>query len=363
MGNGPRVLHVVEAFGGGVADAISSFVNATAHGEHHLLYALREGITVEPAIFAQFASTTRLPDGQLRRIAAVRAARHRLEPDIVHAHSSFAGFYVRTAISRHRTPVVYSPHCFSFERGDISATTRVAFHIIERVLAPNTSAFAACSERELALARGLGRRPAQLIVNVARIANSDAAPAVTRQEGDPLTISMTGRLAPQKGIATFARLAREMTERGVDVRMVWVGGGETALAGPLHDSGVEVTGWLDPHDVKERLRVSGLYVHTAEWEGFPVGLLEAVALGVPSLVLARPYAEGLPKEMTAPETRLADRVALLADDITARRQLAAVNAAALADHTDQAQSQQLTSLYERVTAVRTKPRSQRARTT
>lgn len=346
------MLHVVEAFGGGVADAVSSFVTVTPRSEHHLLYALREGITVDPAIFAGFASVTQLPSGHPQRISATRAAIRRLRPDIVHAHSSFAGVYARMAISRRRTPIVYSPHCFSFERGDISSTTRIAFRVIERVLAPNTSAFAACSERELALARGLGGRPAQLIVNVARIDDGDAAPSRASRGAGPLTISMTGRLAPQKGVTTFARLARGVTRRGVDARMVWVGGGETALAGPLHDSGVEVTGWISPHDVKERLKDTDLYVHTAEWEGFPVGLLEAVALGVPSLVLARPYAEGLPAEMTAPDAELADRVASLANDAAARERLAAVNAAALADHTVHTQSRQLTSLYESIASAR-----------
>ena len=361
MSAGPRVLHVVEAFGGGVADAVRSFVATAAHAEHHLLYALRDGITVDPATFTRFATAVQLPASSLRRITATRAAVRRVQPDIVHAHSSFAGVYARAAVSRHRTPIVYSPHCFSFERGDVSPFVRGVFRMVERALASNTSAFAACSYRELSLAHELSSRPAHLIVNIARVVEEHSAAPSAAQNSGAFTISMTGRLAPQKGIATFARLAREVVEHCEGVRTVWIGGGEDALAAPLRDAGVEVTGWLDPRGVSGHLHSTDLYVHTAEWEGFPVGLLEAVARGIPSLVLDRPYATGLPAEMVVSDAELADRSVSLVNDGHARERLAAVNAAALEGHTPQAQSQQLTALYEGVMAAR--PRRRELRTT
>lgn len=349
MESAPRVLHVVEAFGGGVADAVRSFVSATPEIEHHLLYALRDGITVDAAVFECFRSATPLPNGHFARIVATRRLAKELQPAAVHAHSSFAGVYVRAGLRRGRTPIIYSPHCFSFERRDVSAPVRIAFRAIERIFADNTSVFAVCSHREVALARGLSRRPVQLIVNVARSTAEDVVLG-PRPRGE-MTVVMTGRLAPQKGVGTFARLAEGIAARGVAARTVWIGGGEEELGGPLHDAGVKVTGWIDPQGVRAHLAAADLYVHTAEWEGFPVGLLEAVAMGVPSLVLARPYAEGLPAEMTASDDELVDRVIELVGSEEARRWLAQVNAWAFAENTPQTQADQLRAVYGRLTGA------------
>lgn len=226
MSGSTRVLHVVEAFGGGVADAVSSFVESSPGYEHHLLYSLREGITVDGPIFELFASVRPMPRGHVRRVLATRDAIRRIRPAVVHAHSSFGGVYSRAAFSSRRVPIVYSPHCFSFERRDISGATRRAYRAIERILAPNTTVFACCSDRERALALRLSARPARLVVNVARTGFDAAARPPRVPVGDaPLMIAMTGRLAPQKGVGTFARLAGELAARGVEARVVWIGAG------------------------------------------------------------------------------------------------------------------------------------------
>lgn len=346
MRTGSTVLHVVEAFGGGVADAIGSYLKATPEYEHRLLYATRPGIDVDESLFAGFSSIAPLPQGHLSRIAAIRAEVRRCPPDVLHAHSSFAGAYARFAVSTRRIPVVYSPHCFAFERQDLRGAIRTGYRMVEVLLARNTSAFAVCSPRERELAAALGgRAPVEVVVNIARDPHPRPDPA-TRPCGPAPVIAMTGRLAPQKGIATFARLARAAHESIPAARFVWIGGGDTSLAGPLVDAGVEVTGWLAPAEVEQHLAEADLYVHTAEWEGFPVGLLEAVALGVPALVLARPYATALAADMVADDAALADRVIRLATDARSRAELRAVNRIQFASHCVQSQRSQLLTAYE-----------------
>lgn len=348
MSSGPSVLHVVEAYGGGLADAVGNFIASTPQVEHHLLYMPRQGIITDPAIVDACASVTFLPRGHLNRVRATRAVTRRIRPDIVHAHSSYAGVYSRLALSARKTPIVYSPHCFAFERRDYSMTIRRAFWAIERALCRNTSVYAACSDRELTLIHRLGNRPASLIVNVASRAYRDRVRRSAPRDRSPITIAMVGRLTAQKGMDVFARVAQETLRAGAPARFVWIGGGDPASAAPLLRTGVEVTGWLPPHEVVDALEDVDLYVHTGEWEGFPVGLLEAVALGVPSLVLAREYAQGLPSEMIASDADIAGRVVGLATDRGARQRLADLGAHALADHTPESQAHQLAALYDLV---------------
>ncbi|WP_295032333.1 glycosyltransferase [uncultured Microbacterium sp.] len=333
----------MESFGGGVSDAVNSFRIATPEHEHHLLYALRPGVDVPPGIFDGFASAVPLPAGHSARVRATRRRVRELQPDLVHAHSSFAGVYTRLAVSRRTVPIVYSPHCLSFERRDLSPAMRGVYQAIERLLVPNTTSFAACSEREALLARALAPgRPVRVVANIPRPGLDGSARA--EPPGDA-TVVMIGRLAPQKGIAAFARLARELRERGVPARAVWVGGGEEHLAAPLLDAGVEVTGWISPDAVAEHLSRASLYVHTAEWEGFPIGLLEALASGVPSLLVDRPYADELPRELVVSDDELAARVEVLIGDPGAREALRAVGAHALAQHTPSRQQEDLRRIY------------------
>lgn len=158
---------------------------------------------------------------------------------------------------------------------------------------------------------------------------------------------MSGRLAPQKGVASFAALARDLRAAGHDIRALWIGGGDKSLAEPLLDAGVEVTGWIDHDEVLSHVAATDLYVHTAEWEGFPIALLEAVGLGVPTLALRRAYTVGLPELMLVDDDDLAARVADLLSDPPARADLLAAGRAALADHTVEEQSRRLRAIYDR----------------
>lgn len=95
----PVVLHVVEAFGGGVAAAVRDYARATPECEHHLLCHLRpEAVNLEASWDADFSSVRTLPGGHLANIKATRWAIREVRPDVVHSHSSYAGVYARLAV-------------------------------------------------------------------------------------------------------------------------------------------------------------------------------------------------------------------------------------------------------------------------
>lgn len=196
-----RILHVSEAYGGGIASAINDYALRTPQFEHVLLVAHRRG---KISIGRQLPGLTvhRLRTSLPAAISDIRRIVRDARIDVVHAHSSYAGMYTRLALSQRSTPIVYSPHCFGFERTDVPTPVRAGLLAVERALARRTSAFVVVGHRELLAATRLGHDVPTLMV-------PHLAPAVGRTDrraGDRFRIGAVGRLCPQKDPRYFRDL-------------------------------------------------------------------------------------------------------------------------------------------------------------
>lgn len=296
-----RVLHVVEAVGGGTLSAVLSMVDATPELDHHLaLWPRREhaGTGVDPT---PFGGLHVLPSGLPRAVRALRVTAERTGADLVHAHSSYAGMLARSAGLD--TRVAYSPHCFGFERHDLSATGRAGVRRIERALVRRTDVLVACSPHEARLARELGHDSVVLVPNRAL-----HPPAANARPGSPLHAVAVGRIGAQKDWRFLLRVKAAFESRyDVPVTWQWLGNGDEDGRTALRAAGVEVSGWLPRPEVLERLARAQAYVHTAAWEAAPVSILEAAAVGLPVLArsiptlasLAVPGLAATPEELAA----------------------------------------------------------------
>lgn len=344
-GRRPRVLHFVVHTGSGVAAAIGDHMANAGAFDQHLLLSRDPTCQIGPHLVRMALSVAELPEGWLAQIRCLRATTEALQPDIVHAHSSFAGAVARLALRRGwQSRIVYTPHCYAFERTDVARPVRRLFWLSEAALSFRGSQVAACSPREEDLARSLpGRQRATYVPNVApRSAEvqEPAPPGVIR-------VSAAGRLTHQKAPWLFAEAARLGPE---GVRWVWIGGGEARHERLLRAAGVEVTGWLPREEAVHRLAGSHLYVHTASWEGAPMTVLEAAAAGVPVLARRTPATEALglePMFDTVPEL-----LELLGDFPDGPATAAALRCGEVLrrNHSDQAQARALEAVYGGVVA-------------
>jgi glycosyltransferase involved in cell wall biosynthesis len=342
------VLHVAESFGGGVEAAIEDYVLSTPGWTHHLLAWQSDEFSISSDVAAGVASVHALPLGHLARIASVQRTVAALQPDVVHAHSSYAGAYVRLALRRKgRARVVYTPHCYAFERRDIGATARLGYWVAERLLARLTGHVAAVSQREVDLAHRVGRD-----TDVTYVPNIIRADLPARQLGDVVTIAASGRLLPQKRPDRFAAAARLAAREMPEIRWLWIGGGHPAAEEALRADGVEVTGWVSHQVALAHLAHSDLYVHCAEWDGAPLALLEAAGIGVPAISFRSPAVESLGFEplVDSPE-ELVDALRhldspLLADEFTSTIEMLRQH------HTPEAQAAALAWVYESVAGTR-----------
>lgn len=338
------VLHVVESWGAGVRAAVLQFVTATPEHEHHLLRGVRRSEFSADDEHG-FASIGVLPAGPVAARRAIRRGVAAVQPDVVHAHSSYAGFFVRTTLRRGRGPrIVYSPHCFAFERRDVSAPVRVAIRAVERMLARNTDAIAACSPGEARTASLFRTERVVYVPNVSRV------PALAMLEHrDANRIVGVGRVGAQKDPDFFRAAVLRLRRAGrpsLDAR--WIGDGDDRVARlRLERAGIPVSGWLSSFDAHKALGSAGVYLHTARWEGFPVSILEAVELGVPVIAREVPTLAGAiaTPGITTPE-QMADAVEeLLAGGETARHANLAAWHRRLAANTPQRQALALEAAY------------------
>lgn len=332
-----RVVHVTECFAGGVSRAIYTAVRLAPQHEHHLVYS---GTDVPTR--GTFSSVEQLPSSFLGRVNSVHSRVHDLAPDVVHAHSSWAGVYARAR--KPEAPVVYQPHCYKFDDPDAHPLLRRFYRFAEKRLTGRTAAVAVLTPHEQRLAEGLSRTtPTRVVPNVPSIRPDDDAlvPPGPR-------VVMIGRLSRQKDPRHFLEVSRRTRAR-IDAEFVWIGDGDESVRRELESEGVQVTGWLDRAELHAQLRVPGVYYHSARYEGFPLSILDAAAFGLPIVARRIDALEGFAISQVDDADEATERIVELlenrdeavahADD--ERRRLLAVM-------TDDRQADALDALYKEV---------------
>lgn len=339
------MVHITESYGGGVAAAIRDYCRNYPSTEHHLIFAPRSDAPVDESHRALFSKVTELGPGHVRRISSIRSYLKDYPDAAVHAHSSFAGAYTRAAFRKTaERPIIYTPHCYGFERRDIGWGMRAAFWAAEWFFAFNTTAFAACSKRE----EELSKWP---LVSAKRVVLQNVPAQDIQPRGEKSTATKNllvvgaGRLGPQKDPEFFRDCIVALREAGHSIEPLWIGGGDPEIEDMLEESGIPTTGWLPRESALERLREADVYIHSARWEGFPIAVLEAAIVGVPMIVRDIPAFSGvqLPVVINSPSDLCQFWPGL--ESASARSSLVRAAADALASCNDTAQSDALQSLY------------------
>lgn len=279
--NMPTILHIVEAFGGGVV----TYLNDLTRGQCNRMYKvfIAYGMRYEtPPDFKQmfdkritwieiknFRKEIGMHD--YKAYKELKCIQKQLKPDIVHLHSSKAGVIGRLLVRNRQTPLFYTPHGFAFLMKDASTLKRLFYRFVEHVCAKLSHAVTiACSEGEYKEARKLDRK-ATFVNN--GISPKELRPYLRASENriNP-TVCTIGRILPQKNPAFFNRIAELLPS----VRFVWIGDGELRYL--LTAPNITVTGWVGREDAMKKLAETGIFILPSLWEGLPISLLEAMFL-------------------------------------------------------------------------------------
>lgn len=281
-----RIVHIIESSATGTLSIANMAANEQAK-ESNVTVVFSRRADTPSNIKEMFTGNISLIEAELQAnkfpfsVFSLRRLIKTINPDIVHCHSSFAGFVGRLATIGLKGKVLYSPHCISFMRQDISSFKRTLFKLFEKIGCLKNSTYIACSQSELDVIKAeLSGSRVVLLENAVDLSDFRKELNVSTKIQRVITV---GGIRPQKGPEEFAKIAQSF--EGSDIEFVWIGDGDLEHKQALLDAGVVVTGWLPRQQVIEELYHSDLYLSTARWEGMPVSIIEACAAGLP--VVAR----------------------------------------------------------------------------
>lgn len=217
--------------------------------------------------------------------------------DVIHAHGTRAAWFIsRCHTDIHSIPLIYSDHIFAFEarRG----LARWPWRMIESYLCGRATYVTTPCEGEGVFAERVRPDTAAPVrirhygIDVGAVKAQALKPDPTGllqqlPPGTPL-IGTVGRLTQQKGVRFLIEAAPAILRRAPDAHFVVVGDGseQAALQARSRALGLEqrihFTGALaQPWSL---LAHCDLIALPSLWEGMPLTLLEALALGLPTVV-------------------------------------------------------------------------------
>lgn len=284
-----KVLHIVECFGGGVYDFIKNLTDDMDECEVTILYGdrgeLRENFKDD---FKKNIKFIKWKNAQreislskdIKALFEVIKVLKKEKYDVIHLHSSKAGFLGRVAakLVRKSKNVIYTTHGISFLRQDISNTKLKLFILLEKIGEICGGQTIACSksEAEFIKAKGIA---CEYINNGIKI---DENFIKQPKKDDVIRIINIGRITEQKNPKLFNEIAKKFVYNP-KIKFIWVGEGEDRKL--LSSENIEITGWLSQEQVKKRLKEADIYLSTSKWEGLSLAVLQAMNYELP-LVLS-----------------------------------------------------------------------------
>jgi glycosyltransferase involved in cell wall biosynthesis len=211
----------------------------------------------------------------------------RERPDMIHCHSAKGGFIGRLAGFLTGVRTLYTPHAFSF----LSADTKVKRHLylwLERC-ARLSSWLLACSESEQTMGMSEVHYKKEKAF-VWQNAVPDIAQQVAGDENVTPYICSVGRPSFQKNPLFLLEVINELHRRHPEVKACMVGAGfyspdlqklKSGIAAYGLEDVFEILPWLSQEETLCRVKGSLLYLTSARYEGLPLAVIEAMALGKP----------------------------------------------------------------------------------
>jgi glycosyltransferase involved in cell wall biosynthesis len=286
-----KVVHIIESLGGGVYtyfkdlshyfgdDEIAKDLSTT------IIYSGNRKEIDPEKIESDFSKGVSLikidmvrefsPIQDFKSILHLRKELQKLNPDVIHLHSSKAGVLGRIAcfLLFRSKKIFYTPHGYSFLRADISKLTKKIYWTIEnrfQQLFGGTTI--ACGDTEYEIARKIGK--SYLIRNGINI--EEVRQQCVKPQNKILTIGIVARITTARNPKLFNAIALRFPE----FHFVWIGDGE--LNSVLTAPNIRITGWfMDRNEALKELSAIDIYIQTSLWEGLPIAVLEAMAMKKP----------------------------------------------------------------------------------
>lgn len=248
---------------------------------------IRNGVAVKQYSIEMYRALNPVKD--IKAVCQAISIIRKEKPDLVHCHSAKGGVIGRFAAFLTGTKSVYTPHAFSFLSAESKKKSHI-FLLLEKIAKLN-SHMLACAESE----KNLGMKTVGFKEKEAFAWNnaiSDIKPEnVNVPEGlkeDERFIISVGRPSYQKNPLLMVETMKRVHEKYHDVKFFLVGVGfyspmldemKALISQYRLDEVMVLVPWLSREETLGYVQKSLFYMTTSLYEGLPIAVLEALALG------------------------------------------------------------------------------------
>jgi glycosyltransferase involved in cell wall biosynthesis len=271
------------------------------------------------------------PWADLRAAARICRELRVFRPEVVHLHSSKAGFLGRVAAKLvvHQAATIYTPNALACFRSRF-------FWMLEKAAGLLTDRIVAVSPSEADdIRRWQLVQPSRVICIPLCVRPASEypthIPSVTRSQ----LVAACGRICQQKSALLFFKTAASLLRTRSDIRFIWIGDyGDDEEAAEVRNlveadpcaGQVKITGWVP--DADARIASADIFCMTSCYESFGYVTADAMMIGVPVVGVRATGTSDLVLDgqtglLCEPdESELANRIARLVDDRGLRSHLA-----------------------------------------
>lgn len=273
-----KILMVCEAFGGGVFTYVSQLCNDMIDDfDVTLAYTIRPQT---PDNYKEFLDS-RVHMVEMKNvgvkglfniktdIAAIKELRQiekKVQPDIIHLHSSVAGGVGRLAYKGKNNTILYTPHGYAHVLMGSGVKSKI-YKFAEKILG-NRAITLTCCESEDKEARKFSKRTAYIETGVNLLDLAASLDAIEPEKNDKFTVFTLGRACVQKQPHVFNEIAKLVPE----ARFEWIGNGE--LEDELHAPNLEVTGWKPRKEALAMAKGADAFILCSLGEAIAMSLIE-----------------------------------------------------------------------------------------
>lgn len=274
-----KILMVCEAFGGGVFTYASQLCNDMVDNfDVYLAYSLRPQTPknykdfldkhvhlIQVKSFGEKGLTS-IPN-DIKVIRELQAIERKVQPDVIHLHSSIAGGMGRLAFKGKNNTVVYTPHGYAHILMGPGIKSKM-YKLMESILGKTNAMTLTCCESEDEVAKTLCKRTAYIETGVNLADLSASLDGIEPVHNEKFTVFTLGRACVQKQPQLFNRIAELVPE----AHFVWIGNGE--LENELTAPNMEVTGWKPRKEALAMAKGTDAFILCSLGEAIAMSLIE-----------------------------------------------------------------------------------------
>lgn len=221
----------------------------------------------------------------------------KINPDIVHCHSSKAGAVGRIAARLIGVKFVYyTPHAYVFQNIYLSKIKKEIYIFIEKILSryfTTKTINVSLGEKHYALNHNIDKCDKFIVIyngikennSIGNIFIKNKLEREFKIETQIMTIGVVSRVDEQKDPVTFINIAKETLNKYSDVKFIYVGDGDLykTMKEQVLQEGLEekiiFTGFRK--DTEDILGIFDIVLTTSLYEGMPYVLIESLASSLP----------------------------------------------------------------------------------